>query len=287
MSFTLQAGARQIVLSAPLCMGIINTTPDSFSDGAKLAAPSGGRFRVDVDKVLQTAAAMVDEGASFVDIGGESTRPGAEPVSIQEELDRVIPAIEAIRQRLDVCISVDTSSPEVIAAATAAGAELVNDVRALTRDGALQAAAASGAAVCLMHMQGQPGTMQQTIHYADDVVAEVGDYLGARVGACRDAGIASNQLVVDPGFGFGKTVAHNFRLLKHLAAFKSLDLPLLVGISRKSMLGKVTGRDVEQRLPASVAAATLAMTGGAHIIRAHDVAATMDAIRVHCAFRDQ
>ncbi len=287
MSFTLQAGARQIDLSAPVCMGIINTTPDSFSDGANLAATGNDRFRVDVDKVLRMAEAMLAEGASFVDIGGESTRPGAEPVSIQEELDRVIPPIEAIRQRLDVCISVDTSSPQVITAATAAGAELVNDVRALTRDGALQAAAASNAAVCLMHMQGQPSTMQQAIHYDVDVVAEVGNFLNERASACRTAGINHNQLLIDPGFGFGKTVEHNFRLLKHLAAFKTLDLPLLVGISRKSMLGKVTGRDVEQRLPASVAAATLAMIGGAHIIRAHDVAATMDAIRVHCAFREQ
>lgn len=286
MSYTLTAGARQIDLSAPVCMGIINTTPDSFSDGASFASSANDRFRVDVDKVLTVAAEMVDAGATFVDIGGESTRPGAQPVSVQEELDRVIPAIEAIRQRLDVCISIDTSSPEVITAATAAGAELINDVRALTRAGALQAAAASPAAVCLMHMRGQPGTMQKSVHY-QDVVAEVGDFLAARAKACREVGIASDRLLIDPGFGFGKTMDHNFQLLKHLAAFKALDLPILVGISRKSMLGAVTGRAVEQRLPASVAAASLAMIGGAHIIRAHDVAATMDAIRVHCAFRDQ
>lgn len=286
MSYTLTAGARQIDLSAPVCMGVINTTPDSFSDGASFASSDTARFRVDVDKVLAVAAAMVDEGATFVDIGGESTRPGAQPVSVQEELDRVMPAIEAIRQRLDVCISIDSSSPEVITAATAAGAELINDVRALTRDGALQAAAESSAAICLMHMQGQPGTMQKSVHY-DDVVAEVGDFLAQRVTACRAVGITSNRLLIDPGFGFGKTVDHNFRLLKHLAALKALDLPILVGISRKSMLGAVIGRDVEQRLPASVAAASLAMVGGAHIIRAHDVAATMDAIKVHCAYRDQ
>jgi len=287
MSFTLAAGARQINLSAPVCMGIINTTPDSFSDGANLATASDERFRIDVDKVLRVAEAMIDEGVAFVDIGGESTRPGAEPVSLQEELDRVLPAVEAIRQRLDVCISVDTSSPEVITAATAVGAELINDVRALTREGALQAAAATDAGICLMHMQGQPGTMQKTIQYDDDVVAEVSSFLEARVNACVAAGVARERLLIDPGFGFGKTVDHNFRLLKHLAAFRSLDLPVLAGVSRKSMLGAVTGREVDQRLPASVAAATLAMSGGAHIIRAHDVAATMDAIRVHCAFRDQ
>jgi len=283
MSFTLTAGARQIDLSAPICMGIINTTPDSFSDGAELAQADSGDFRVDVDKAVRAAEAMLAEGASIVDVGGESTRPGAAQVGLQEEMDRVLPVVEAIRQRLDICISVDSSSPKLMSAAVAVGAELLNDVRALNREGALEAAAATNAAVCLMHMQGQPGTMQEDIYYYD-IVAEISGYLGQRLDACRAAGIANERLLIDPGFGFGKTVEHNYQLLRALPELASHGRPVLVGVSRKSMLAAVTGREVDQRLAASVAAATLALQGGARIIRSHDVAATMDAIRVHCAF---
>lgn len=283
MSFTLTAGARQIDLSAPICMGIINTTPDSFSDGANLAQFASSDFRVDIDKALRLAEAMLADGATIVDVGGESTRPGAVQVSLQEELDRVLPVVEAIRRRVDICISVDSSSPELMTAAVSAGAEFLNDVRALNRKGALEAAAATSAAVCLMHMQGQPGTMQEGIQY-DDVVAEVSTYLGQRLAACREAGIANERLLIDPGFGFGKTVKHNYQLLKELPELACHGRPLLIGVSRKSMLAAVTGREVDQRLAASIAAATLALQGGARIIRSHDVAATMDAIRVHCAF---
>ena len=266
-------------------MGIINTTPDSFSDGAQLGSSGGGRFRVDVDLALRRAEAMVAEGATFVDVGGESTRPGAEAVDTGEELDRVIPVVEAIRARLDVCISVDSSSPAVIAAALAAGAELVNDVRALADEEALAVVSQSPAAACLMHMQGQPRSMQKTFHY-DDVVGEVRDFLRGRVDRCLQAGMASERLLVDPGFGFGKSVAHNYRLLRELNALDAIGVPLLVGISRKSMIAAVTERPLEQRLAGSLAAAVLAMERGARVVRTHDVAATMDAIRVHCACRD-
>lgn len=286
MSHTLTAGARQIDLSAPICMGILNTTPDSFSDGAQLARSGSACFEVDVDKALRSAEGMLADGASIIDVGGESTRPGAAKVSLQEEMDRVLPVVEAIRQRLDVCISVDSSSPQLMRAAVSAGAELINDVRALSRDGALTSAADSGAAICLMHMRGQPGTMQDDISY-DNVVDEVSAYLLQRVEACRLAGVGDDRLLLDPGFGFGKTVAHNYQLLRGLPQLAKHGLPILVGISRKSMLGAVTGREVDDRLAASVAAATLAMQGGAKIIRSHDVAATVDAIRVHCAFLQQ
>lgn len=286
MSFILTAGARQIDLSAPICMGILNTTPDSFSDGSNLAATTSSTFRVDIDKALRLAETMCAEGAAILDIGGESTRPGAEEVSLQEEMDRVLPVVAAIHQRIDVCISVDSSSPELMTAAIEAGAGLVNDVRALNRSGALEAVVHSGAAVCLMHMQGQPGTMQDKVEYSD-VVQQVSNYLGQRLAVCREAGISNDRLLIDPGFGFGKTVEHNFQLLKSLSQFAVHGQPLLVGISRKSMLGAVTGRDVNERLAASVAAATLALQGGAKIIRSHDVAATMDAIRVHCAFASE
>lgn len=285
MSITLSAGARQIDLSAPVCMGIINTTPDSFSDGAELARDDADGFVVHVDHALRRAESMLKEGAMFVDVGGESTRPGAAEVSEQEEMDRVLPVIEAIHANLDVCISVDTSSPRVMIEALIAGAELVNDVRALNREGALAAVAASQAAVCLMHMQGQPGTMQDNIHY-DNVLDDVAAYLRARRQACLDVGIAPERLLIDPGFGFGKSPQHNYHLLKHLPDLVRLGSPVLVGVSRKSMIGAATGRPVEQRLAGSVAAATLALQGGASIIRSHDVAATMDAIRVHCAFQD-
>ena len=302
MNHLLTAGDRQLDLSTPVCMGVLNTTPDSFSDGAELARPDAARFTVDPDKALQRGEFMLAAGARILDIGGESTRPGAAAVSVQQELDRVIPVLERLQANLDVCLSVDTSSPEVMAEAIRRGVHLINDVRACSRPGAMavvagtspsgSSASASTAgtagtagtkvALCLMHMQGQPRTMQSAPRYAD-VVQQVAAFLQARVDQCVAAGIERSRLLVDPGFGFGKSVAHNFTLLRNLHRLLAIEVPVLVGISRKSMLGAVTGKPVHDRLAASVAAATLALQGGAKIIRSHDVAATVDAIRVHCA----
>ncbi len=233
----LQCGARTVDLSAPRVMGILNVTPDSFSDG--------GRFN-SLDNAYQRACQMVEEGADFIDIGGESTRPGAQPVSTQEELDRVMPVVEKIHRNLDVVISLDTSNPEVMREGAALGAGLINDVRALDRPGALEAAADTGLAVCLMHRQGEPQTMQQAPHY-DDVVAEVAEYLAQKVEACVAAGIQRERLVLDPGFGFGKTLQHNLTLMAHLATLCE-GLPVLVGVSRKSMIGLTLNKPVEDRL---------------------------------------
>lgn len=265
----LNCGSRALDLSGPVVMGILNITPNSFSDG--------GRFR-DHDAALVQARRMVADGAAIIDVGGESTRPGAAPVSLQEELDRVIPVVEALSRELDVLVSVDTMKPEVMRASVASGAGLINDVMALGAPGAIQAAAATGAAVCLMHMQGTPRTMQENPHYGD-VVGEVGDFLRDRALACRAAGIAADRIVLDPGFGFGKTVDHNLQLLRGLGALGG-DYPLLVGLSRKSMLGRITGRPVDKRLAGSIALAALAVAAGARIVRCHDVAETVDAVRV-------
>ncbi len=270
-------------------MGIINATPDSFSDGAELQKLGHKSFQLDIDKALSRAEAMVFEGAVFIDVGGESTRPGASVVSEQEELDRVIPLIEAIRSRLDVCISIDSSTPNVMTQAIDSGAELINDVRALSTPGAMERASVSSAAICLMHMHGQPSTMQKDVSsttYAGNggVVEEVFKFLKARVECCVDKGIERSRLLIDPGFGFGKTAQHNFLLLKNLNHFSKLEIPILVGVSRKSMIGDATGRAVDQRLAGSIAATALALASGARIIRTHDVAATMDAIRVNSAY---
>ncbi|ENO16136.2 dihydropteroate synthase [Marinobacter nanhaiticus D15-8W] len=267
---------RLIDLSRPQVMGVLNVTPDSFSDG--------GRFNR-LDTALAQAERMVREGASFIDVGGESTRPGAADVSVQEELDRVCPVVEAIHQRLDVAISVDTGTPEVIAQSATLGAGLINDIRALQRQGALEAAAAAAIPICVMHMQGEPGTMQQDPHY-DNVNAEVTAFLMDRVAAAKDAGIAEDRLILDPGFGFGKNLEHNLLLLEALEQLGALGYPLLVGMSRKSMLGQITGRDVSERLPASLAVATIAAMKGAAIIRVHDVRETVDAIKVVSALKD-
>lgn len=264
-------------------MGILNITPDSFSDGSQLGQDRGNRFSADIDAALLRAEQMVAAGATILDIGGESTRPSAVPVSTDEEINRVMPVISAIRDRLDVVISVDTSTPEVMRAAIAEGAGIVNDVRALTRPQAMEVVTGSNAAVCLMHMHGQPGSMQQTFCY-DDVVSEVCHFLSEKVDFCRQRGIPAERIIVDPGFGFGKSVTHNYQLLKNLRHFSGLQQPILVGISRKSMIGSVTNRSVDDRLAGSIAATSLALLGGASIIRTHDVAATMDAIRVHSAF---
>lgn len=286
---TLHAGSRRINLALPQCMGVLNVTPDSFSDGATLGDTRGASFKVDPDKLLRRADAMVSEGAAFLDIGGESTRPGAAAVSVEEELERVVPAIELLRSRFDVCLSVDTSSADVMSAAIEAGAELVNDVRALADARAIDLINRKGTAVCLMHMRGQPRSMQAGITadaYAD-VVEEVAAFLSQRAAECQAQGVSPERLLLDPGFGFGKSQTHNFQLLNGLSRFRALGAPLLVAVSRKSMIGAATGRKVDQRLAGSVAAATLALREGASIIRAHDVPATIDAIRVHSAFVGQ
>lgn len=262
-------------------MGIINTTPDSFSDGGTLYRNS----RLDIERAMERARDMVASGAGILDIGGESTRPGATPVSQDEELDRVIPLVERIAAELAVVISVDTSNPIVMREAASAGAGMLNDVRALTREGALKAAAATGLPVCLMHMQGEPDTMQLAPHY-DVVVTEVCEYLRDRVTACEQHGITRERLLLDPGFGFGKTVIHNMQLLRGLPRLAAMGFPLVVGLSRKSLIGKLLGRTVEQRLPASLALAVLAVERGAAIIRTHDVAATADAVAMWLALEE-
>jgi len=257
-------------LPRPSVMGILNVTPDSFSDG--------GRF-VDMDAARRQAEAMAEAGAAIIDIGGESTRPGADDVSEAEELDRVIPVVEAIRAATGLPISVDTSKAGVMRAAVVAGAAMINDVIALQGPGALVSAAELKVPVCLMHMQGSPRTMQHEPRY-DDVATDVAEFLRARVAACVAAGIDRELIVVDPGFGFGKTHAHNVELLANLRQLLDLGLPLLVGLSRKATLGEITGRDVSARMPASIAAATIAVMNGAQIVRAHDVRETVDAVKV-------
>ncbi len=268
----LQCAGRRLELSAPVVMGVLNVTPDSFSDGGRHADPSAA---------LRRAEQMLEQGAAIIDIGGESTRPGAAPVPLDEELSRVLPVVTRL-SRWPVVVSVDTSKPEVMRAALEAGAGLVNDVRALREPGALQVVAATGAGVCLMHMQGEPRTMQSSPAYGD-VVGEVAEFLGARVMACEAAGIARARIAIDPGFGFGKTVAHNLRLLRHLRELAPAGCAVLAGLSRKSLLGALTGRPVEARLAGGIAAAVMAVVHGAHIIRSHDVAETVDALRVAAA----
>lgn len=269
----LPCGNRVLDLSRTHVMGILNVTPDSFSDG--------GRFS-QRDEALRHAEAMVAAGATLIDVGGESTRPGARPVSVTEELERVAPMVEAIHRHLDVVVSVDTSTPAVMREAARLGAGLINDVRALERDGALDAAAATGLPVCLMHMRGEPGTMQDDPHY-ESVTQDVARYLQQRMVACADAGIEADRVVLDPGFGFAKTLAHNLSLFKHLEALHRLGRPLLVGVSRKSMIGLTLERPVDERLYGSLALAALAVTKGASILRVHDVAQTVDVVRMIAA----
>jgi dihydropteroate synthase len=271
----LRCADQTLDLSEPVVMGVLNVTPDSFSDG--------GRF-FSVDAAVEQGVRMAAEGAALIDVGGESTRPGAQGVSVEEELRRVLPVIERLRARTSAIVSVDSSKPGVLRAAAAAGAGLINDVRALREPGALEAAAAAGCAVCLMHMQGTPDTMQRAPHY-HDVVQEVRAFLAARVAACRAAGMAAERLAVDPGFGFGKTVEHNLTLLRHLAELAADGAPVLVGLSRKSMLGTLTQRQPGERVHGSVALAVIAALNGARIIRAHDVAPTVDALKVVAAVR--
>jgi dihydropteroate synthase len=271
----LRCGSRILSLAQPLVMGVLNVTPDSFSDGGRFVEPAAA---------VDDAVRMVEEGAAIIDVGGESTRPGAAPVPIEEELRRVIPVIEQLRSRVDVPISIDTRRAKVMRAALAVGADMVNDVNALQELEAMHAVANTDAAVCLMHMQGDPGSMQQAPHY-NDVVTEVRDFLGDRVAACRSAGIGEERIVIDPGIGFGKTLDHNLRIISRLHDFIWLDRPILIGVSRKSTIGAITDRPVEGRLAGSVALATLAAWNGAAIIRAHDVAATVDAMKIVAALR--
>lgn len=272
----LPCGNRVLDLSRTHVMGILNVTPDSFSDG--------GRFGQH-DQALRHAEAMVEAGATLIDVGGESTRPGASPVSPSEELQRVAPIVEAISARLDVIISVDTSTPEVMRESARLGAGLINDVRALEREGALQAAAASGLPVCLMHMRGEPGTMQDNPYY-EDVTADVARYLEQRMAVCVAAGIEAERIILDPGFGFAKTLAHNLSLFKHMEALYRLGRPLLVGVSRKSMIGLTLNRPVDQRLYGGLALAALAVTKGVGILRVHDVRETVDVVRMIAAVQD-
>ena len=266
----IQCAGRQLLLDSPVVMGLLNVTPDSFSDGGLFCS---------TDKALRQAEKMLEDGAQIIDIGGESTRPGAQFVSSSEELDRVIPIIEKIHQQLDVIISIDTSKAIVMTEAAGAGAGMINDVMALRAEDALIAAQKTGLPICLMHMQGEPRVMQSNPKY-HDVVAQVKAFLTQRVEACLAAGIKKQQILIDPGFGFGKTLTHNIELFKHLKQFIDMEYPVLVGASRKNMIGQITTRGTAERLAGSIALATLAAEKGAAVIRVHDVAETFDAVKV-------
>ena len=270
----LHCGRFSFALDRPLVMGIVNVTPDSFSDGGRFLAR---------DAAIAHARKLIDDGADLIDIGGESTRPGAAPTGLQEELDRVLPVLEALAAG-DVPVSVDTQKAEVMAAAIRAGASMINDVNAMQAEGAIAACAESGVAVCLMHKLGTPATMQHDPKY-DDVVAEVREFLLVQAARCTEAGIAADRIVIDPGFGFGKTAAHNFTLLRNLRTFSAFGFTLLAGYSRKRSLGEITGRGPDERLAASLAAALIAVQNGAHIVRVHDVRETVDVLRVWGAVR--
>lgn len=272
----LQCGKFRFDLSRPLVMGVVNVTPDSFSDGG---------LHFSADAALAHAQQLIIEGADILDIGGESTRPGAKKISEQEELDRILPVIEGLRG-VDVPISIDTYKPTVMRAALVAGASMINDVNALQAEGALEVLAHSDAALCLMHKQGEPSTMQVQPFY-QNAVNEISAFLRGRLQACEAAGIVRARMIVDPGFGFGKTLAHNLELLRELDQLKVLGVPVLAGLSRKSMLGALTGQDAAQRLPASLAAMLIAVQRGAEIVRVHDVRATVDALKVWSAVNDQ
>lgn len=270
LNLTKKSGVRKLDLSQPIVMGILNVTPDSFSDG--------GSF-TQLDSAFVQAQKMLDDGAKIIDIGGESTRPGAQEVSVSEELSRVIPIIEKLSSQTDAIISIDTSKPEVMRAAVDAGADIINDVRALQLDGALTTAAELNVPVCIMHMQGQPKTMQQAPSYTS-VVEDVYAFLQERIQICLDAGIKRENIILDPGFGFGKTLEQNYQLLAQIKQFHQLSLPILIGVSRKSMIGNLLGRDESQRLAGSLACATLAASQGAQILRVHDVQETADALAI-------
>ncbi|CCO47080.1 Dihydropteroate synthase [Vibrio nigripulchritudo SOn1] len=266
----LHSNKKTLSLSNPQVMGILNVTPDSFSDGGKFNR---------IDHALEQAHSMIQAGASIIDIGGESTRPGAPEVSLQEELKRVVPVITALRAESDVWISIDTSKAEVMKQAVEAGADIINDVRALQEPGAIEVAADAGVPVCLMHMQGQPRTMQSNPKY-QDVLLEVGEFLNERVTACEKAGIKKEQLILDPGFGFGKTLAHNYHLLANLEKFHQFGIPILAGMSRKSMIFKLLEKQPAACVVGSVTCASIAALKGAQIIRVHDVPETVEAMKI-------
>ena len=266
----LHCGQFTLDLTSPRVMGILNVTPDSFSDGGHYSQ---------TDIAVKQAYKFIEEGADIIDIGGESTRPNAEPVSLQEELDRVIPVIESLASKIDIPLSIDTYKPAVMRAAIAAGASIVNDVKALQEAGAIEAVANADVAVCLMHMQGEPRNMQDDPHY-DDVVEDVVTFLLDRVAICEQAGIQKNRLLIDPGFGFGKTRMHNITLIQQLNTLVNTGYPVLVGLSRKSVLGQITGNDIDARLYVSVSAAVVSAINGAKILRVHDVKATVEALKV-------
>ncbi len=275
-SGTLACGRYQLKLSRPIIMGIINATPDSFSDG--------GRY-TDYDAALFATDTMIEAGVDIIDIGGESTRPGATPVAVQQEMDRVIPLIEALRG-CDKPLSIDTYKPQVMQAAIAAGVDMINDVRAFTTPGAITVAAPSHCALIVMHMAGDPGTMQQKPSY-QNITAELQSFFQERLNALGQAGITKQRILIDPGFGFGKNLVHNLDLLRHLSHFASFDLPLVAGLSRKHMLGVITGKAVDQRQAASIAATVLAAEYGATVHRVHDVAAHVDALKIWSAVREK
>lgn len=266
----LMARGTELNLSTPQVMGILNVTPDSFSDGGTHNS---------LNDAVDHAAKLIAEGASIIDIGGESTRPGASDVSIDEELQRVVPVVEAIRQRFDIWISVDTSKAQVITESANVGASIINDIRSLQEPGALKAAAKTGLPVCIMHMQGNPKTMQQSPHY-ENVMMDVDRFLQENIQRCVDAGIEKNQIILDPGFGFGKNLAHNYQLLAHLSELHHFGLPILAGMSRKSMVGQLLNVPPQERVAGSVACAVIAAMQGAQIIRVHDVKETVDAMKV-------
>ncbi len=274
----LQCGRHRLDISYPRVMGILNVTPDSFSDGGQ---------HVSIDDALRHAERMLAEGAAIIDVGGESTRPGAVEVPLQQELDRVSPVVERLVRELDALVSVDTSAPEVMRETTALGAGMLNDVRGLRREGALSAAARSGLPVCVMHMVGEPDDMQHSPGYEQPVEEAVAAFLEERIRACEAAGLRRERLILDPGFGFGKSVEHNLRLFNRMADLKKLGLPILAGMSRKSMIGKVLERPVEERLPGSLALATLAVERGARILRVHDVGPSVDAVNMTWAVMEE
>ncbi len=271
---------EQITVDSPLVMAVLNITPDSFSDGGNLF----DQGKPQLDLILSAAEALLKSGADILDVGGESTRPGAIVPAVQEELDRIAPVVESLWQHFGCDISVDTSRAVVMRQALQSGAKLINDVRALTEPETISVAAETGAELCLMHMQGSPDSMQYSPQYVD-VVAEVQQYLQSRVEACIAAGIDRNKICIDPGFGFGKSHQHNMQLMLNLEQFKEMDLPLLVGVSRKGMIGELTGKPLEARLAGSVAMAQIALQGGANILRVHDVAETCDMIKVWSAIK--
>ncbi len=266
----LKCATRTIDLTIPKIMGIINATPDSFSDGGK---------NLSTEKAVESALQMIEQGAGIIDIGGESSRPGAQPVSIEEELNRVIPVIKHLRSESDIPISVDTVKPEVMMEAVTVGADIINDISALSAPGAIDAVSEAGAAVCLMHMQGRPQTMQKNPEYAD-IVFDVIQHLKQRIECCIRAGIGTEQIILDPGFGFGKTTEHNYRLFAKMKNVIDMGYPLLVGVSRKSMIGNILNKPVDQRLAGGLALAVVAIMNGAKIIRTHDVAETSDAFKI-------